>query len=56
MNEEPELLDDSSPLKQLITPRTRGVLAVRIREGLHGGIDLWPNYRRPEDSLGLQGT
>ena len=42
----PELLEDSRALEQLISPMTREVLAMRIREELSKGIDLWPKHRR----------
>lgn len=38
-----ESLDGSSPaLEQLISPMTRDVLAIRIREELSKGVPLWP--------------
>ena len=42
----PELLDDSPALEQMVSPMTRDVLAMRIREELNKGIDLWPEHRR----------
>lgn len=42
----PELLDDSPALEQLVSPMTRDVLAMRIREEMKRGIDLWPEHRR----------
>ena len=38
----PELLDDSPALEQLISPITRDVLAIRIREELSKGVPIWP--------------
>lgn len=42
----PELLEDSPALEQLVNPMTHDVLAMRIREELNKGIDLWPEHRR----------
>lgn len=42
----PELLEDSPAVEQLISPMTRDVLTMRIREQLDKGIDLWPAHRR----------
>lgn len=37
-----EILDGSPALEQLISPMTRDVLAIRIREELSKGVPLWP--------------
>lgn len=35
MTNQPDMIDTSSSLEQLLTPRTRDVLAARIRENLN---------------------
>ena len=42
VNNKTETQDGSSALEQLISPITRDVLAIRIREELSKGVPLWP--------------